>query len=539
MIDLLNTKLYNKFYEDYISGQQAALRHLSVFSLKDIQSHAVDLSRQSDPHRFAKSILIRQNKDLTSAKAKEHLSQLSMPNSVILITGQQLGLFASPVYTIYKLITTLKLTDKLNQQDKERHYIPVFWLETEDHDFQEINHCGLFDQGFQEKMIRYPGKDRGKVSIRHYRLEENINSFLSELRSSLVETEFSASLFNQLENLYSPGISWSQSVRLFLRNLFEPYGLLFFEPGDEEIKTLSGEFFRTLLQNNQEITRRFVATSARLKETGYPLQVKYLTGQTFIHFEDEENERRYLYQDGEDFYFRREKKRYTKNDILNLLIEHPRRLSTTVISRPLLQSWLLPVAAYIAGPGEIAYWAQIADLFSSFSLKMPVVYPRISATLIEPRINRYLQKYHIGPASISRKRKTFIEDYHKNELKKNARDPIKVLYKGLESGGRQLETYLQALDPTLVDAGKKSIERMAQTLENLENRVLRAREQKNSILSGHLQQVHTAFFPDEMPQERYLSPVYFLNKFGPQFFSYLYENLDADRVGHQLIYLPK
>jgi len=538
MNDVLRIRLYNDFFEDFIAGMEKTRQFLPDPSYPGIRNAADVLVRQTEWQRQTKAILQRQNKDLQSPLAVKYLKQLSDPHSVILITGQQLGLFASPLYTIYKLVTVIKLAEKLNSEDPGHTFIPVFWLETEDHDFQEINHCGFFDRDFKQTQIYYQGKDRGKLSIRYYQLDNEINSFLSEVRSSLVETEFSEPLFQNLQQWYKPGNSWTGAARSFLKDIFEVYGLLFFEPGDDEIKRLSTGFFNRLLQENEKISGQFEVTSDHLKKAGYHLQVSYLAGQTFIHLEDQEKNRQHLYRKGENYHFKDEDTTFTRSEIADRLKEQAEAISTTVVSRPLLQSWLLPAAAYIAGPGEIAYWAQLSDLFPLFDLTMPVVYPRIAATLVEPRISRHLSKYDIGTDTVSSRRQTFIDDYFKAESDRGDDNPIGVLKQQLEAADLHLVAQLERLDPTLVDAAKKTVERMQQSLANLENRVLRAREEKNNILSSHLEQVHTAFFPDEKPQERFLSYVYFLNKFGPQMTDFLMKNLKVEMPGHQLIYLP-
>ncbi|MEE9118160.1 MAG: bacillithiol biosynthesis BshC, partial [Calditrichia bacterium] len=174
MNKFLKTRLYNSFYHDYISNKLKT--HYFIDSLEQISWDKKVRSIDYTSIRFqqVKQILARQNTDLNSDKVKIYLEYLANPESVILITGQQLGLFASPIYTIYKIITTIKLAESLNNQKSNYQYIPVFWLETEDHDFQEINHIGLMDKDFQPRQIKYNGKDRGKVSLRHYQLESSI-----------------------------------------------------------------------------------------------------------------------------------------------------------------------------------------------------------------------------------------------------------------------------------------------------------------------------------------------------------------------------
>ncbi len=422
-METLKTKLYNKFYHDYISDLPAT--HPFIPSLSQRPLTEIDPKFDSDPQHFQKikAILSEQNKDQSSAQAKDYLRYLEDPDSRIIITGQQLGLFASPLYTIYKLITTIKLAELLNSQKSNHKFIPVFWLETEDHDFQEINHSGIFNKNFRPEQIRYEGQDRDKVSIRHYQLEKTIEDLIDNLKDRLIETEFSNDLYNNLRSHFQPGTGWSAAARSFLRELFEPYGLLFFEPGDEKIKHSSIPFFNQLIEDNDKVFALFNKTSEKLQASGYHNQVKVIPGQTYIHIENDSLQRMHLYRQDELFGFKDEGVHYSLNETIKKLQENPLTISTTVISRPLLQSWLLPVAAYVAGPGEIAYWAQLGSLFDHFKLDMPYLYPRISATIVEPKIKRYLMKYAISPENLLPKKGDFIDQYYKN-FSETEEDPL-------------------------------------------------------------------------------------------------------------------
>jgi bacillithiol biosynthesis cysteine-adding enzyme BshC len=429
------------------------------------------------------------------------------------------------------------LAESLNSGNSKFKYIPVFWLETEDHDFQEINHFGLFNKDSQPKQLSYNGKDLGKVSLRHYQLDDSISTLLSEIEENLLDTEFSKELFDKIKENYKPNQDWTSAVRQFLKEIFSSYGLLFFQPGAEEIKNISTQFFTELVLKGEEIKNIFDRQSSDLTGQGYHNQVKSIPGQTFIHLERENRQRGHLYKEGDDYYFKDSDYRYTQSEVLKLIEDNPTIVSSTVASRPLLQSWLLPVAAYIAGPGEIAYWAQLMQMFSVFELAQPVLYPRISATVIEPKVSRYIEKYAVDIKHLPLKRNEFIEKYFKNLSENEGDDPFRNLNNILEAEGQKLDSYIKSLDPTLIDLGKKSMERIKQTLENLENRLIKVKEQREGNLTNHLQQIHMAFFPDEAPQERFLSVIYFLNKFGPVFMDRLYSELELDNFDHQLLYL--
>jgi bacillithiol biosynthesis cysteine-adding enzyme BshC len=537
MNKILNRHLYNSFYHDYISKKSDA--HDFIDSPYENSWDQLIPTLDLNSKRFEKTrqILMAQNKDLTSEKAKIHLDYLSLPESVVLITGQQLGLFASPIYTIYKIISTIKLTESLNKQINIYKFVPVFWLETEDHDFREINHIGLPDKNFLPTQYIYKGKDRGKVSIRHYQLETPVKSFLVDIKENLLETEFTQDLFIKLNTLYKPGKDWNAAIRDYLKDIFNHYGLLFFQPGDNEIKEFSVDFFSDLIVRGKELRNAFDNQSDKLMAKGYHNQVKNIPGQTFIHFEQENRQREHLYQEGNLYYFKNLDKKLNREEILRKIDMDPLSISSTVISRPLLQSWLLPVAAYIAGPGEIAYWAQLGQMFPVLNLVMPVLYPRISATIVEPKIARYLQKYSPDIDQMSQKKDIFIEDYFKAQNENKGRNAISKLNQMLESEAGEVESYLKTLDPTLVGIGNKSIERMKQTLSNLESRVIKVQEEKEKHLTNHLDQIHRSIFPDEMPQERFLSLIYFLNKFGPGIIDRFVTELDSSTFRHQLLYL--
>jgi bacillithiol biosynthesis cysteine-adding enzyme BshC len=537
MKKILKTSLYNRFYYDYLASRAESTGFLSPVRDGSLQEIAQMIDAGSDHYQQVKGIMARQNSDLHSNKAKLHLDQLTKPQSVILITGQQLGLFASPLYTIYKLVTTIKLAESLNDQNNRYHFIPVFWLESEDHDFQEICRVGLLDPYFQPKEVTYQGQDRGKVPMRYYQLESSVRSFISEIRENIAETEFTSDLFDKIIKGYKQGTDWVTASREFLKDIFEDKGLLFFYPGDDEIKNISIDFFKQLLVDNEKYSMAFAEVSQNIVKSGYQNQVKVIPGKTFIHFETEDKKRFHLYRNDRDYYLKDSELKFTLESALEFISGHPIAVSTSVVSRPLLQSWLLPVVAYIAGPAEIAYWAQLGKMFKNFDLVMPQVYPRISATLMEPKIARYLEKNQADVENISFKKKEFIDQYYKNLSNTGADDPVGQLQKELLIKGGEIEAYLKQLDPTLIDSAKKTITRMVQTLENLENRVIKMREQKNSQLTSQLEQIHTAFFPANMPQERFLPIVYFLNKFGPQFVDSLYKNLEVDDFNHQVVYL--
>lgn len=531
MDKFLKTQLYNSFYQDFIADKKITHNYLPRYKPNAWKLISQKVSSGSTTHKQVKEFIIKDNSDISSSNAQKNLNLLHSDSTVFIVTGQQLGLLASPLYTIYKIITAIKLADFLNDLKCGYNYVPLFWLESEDHDFDEINHFGVWDAQINPKLIQYNGESRGKTSIRHYTFDENINLVFKELRGSIIDTEFSNELFNKIEDFFKPGKTWLDATRDFLKDIFYETGLLFFKPGHEEIKSVSSQFYHDILEKRFELQDSFEDKSNSLENAGYNNQVTVIPGKSFLFIENDNLQREHLFYDQNGFYFTDEKQRLNFDQINQIINESPQKISSSVVSRPLLQSWLIPTAAYVAGPGEIAYWAQISGLFDIMRLTLPVVYPRITATIIEPKIDRFIKKHNITVENISAN----LNDFINNFIKTSEEDEFDKIRKGIEAELVNIKQKVLEVDSTLESIWEKTKERILGQIDVMENKTIKAKKQKEQILISQLTQVHKAFFPDDYPQERYVSLIYFLNKFGPDIFKKIYENLKFDCFQHQLI----
>ncbi len=535
MMNVLRTRLYNKFYYDFLQAADGASNYLPPYSPDAISGVCQALSTGSDVHRQMKEVLASQNSDYPSGKAKDYLSQLADPNSVIIITGQQLGFLLTPIYTIYKAITTVKLAEYLNGLDTGFRFIPVFWLETEDHDFEEIRYAGVWDRNMKPLLISYEGQDRLYASVRHYELDHKIDEAVTKIQHEMLESEFTATLFSRLREHYRTGRSWTDATLGFFREIFTDSGLLFFEPGTADVKKISTAFFEQWLIRSGQVSESFSRLTSRIESDGYPAQVPDIPGKSFLHIEDEMLQRQHIYHEKGNYYLKDRPERWSQADLIDILRSEPQRFSTAVASRPALQSWLLPVAVYIAGPAEIAYWAQLRDIFNVMQLPFPVVYPRLSATLIEPKIARFIAKHNSDISHASLKMKEFVDSYFAHhQLDK---DRFKQWRSSITAIFAEITDYIKKVDPTLVPVATKTEQRIEGQVEQLEHRLLQAIEQKEQTLLSHLEQIHASIFPLEQPQERFVSVVYYLNKFGADFVNKLIESLELDPKRHQILNL--
>jgi bacillithiol biosynthesis cysteine-adding enzyme BshC len=532
---ILNTNFYNRFYADYLSGKETVHQFLIHPDKVDWQHQCQQIEPDSKIHCQLKNILIDQNADLKSETAQRYISHLDKKKSVIVITGQQLGLLASPMYTIYKAISTIKLAEHLNKKQLGYMFVPVFWLESEDHDFEEVNHFGIWRRQFEPQVLRYEGLNREKVSLRHYIIEPSIQSLFEQFKTSIHETEFTSEILFHLQDMFKPGVSWQDAICNLLKYCLADHGLLFFKPGANKVKELAVDFYSEFLERSAEVRGEFSNRSVLVQKAGYKNQVTDIPGKTYVHLEDDQLQRNHLYVQDETFVIQETARTFTRSEMQKLLKNNPHKFSTAVVSRPVLQSWLFPTAAYIAGPAEIAYWAQLGGIFDSLDIQMPVLYPRISATLVEPKISRYIDKHQVDIDSIGIKKEQFIDAYFKQKVVESRNNPFNDSRFKMKELRVAIQTYLKELDPTLVNVAEKTFDRIQRQLDQLENRSFKTQENKSQILVSHLEQIHASFFPQNHPQERFASVVYFFNKFGKQIIGQLFEQLNLTEWRHQVV----
>ncbi len=313
--------------------------------------------------------------------------------------------------------------------------------------------------------------------------------------------------------------------------------MLFFQPGTDPIKEISIPFFDRLLQKSAELNKIFADTSAELEVRGYKNQVPVVAGKTFIHFENDARQRDHLYFSSDHFYLKDAAKKLSLAEVQKFITRYPSMISSSVISRPLLQSWLLPAAVYVAGPAEVAYWAQLGRLFAGLEIPRPVIYPRITATLLEPKIARFIDKHRPDIENIIPRKTDFIHSYFTRLSQERGDNPVQELGNSFVAKEINLRQYLQRLDPTLVAVGEKVFERIKGQLDFLQDKIIKSGEQKENLLAAHLAQIHQAILPEQQLQERYISILYFLNKFGPAVLEKIYADLQIDSFRHQLLYL--
>ncbi|RMH62698.1 MAG: bacillithiol biosynthesis cysteine-adding enzyme BshC [Calditrichaeota bacterium] len=524
----------NTLYRDYVHRRSPAITFLGGSTGKDVRPMIDDIGRHPEMGR-AMEALIRQNEGSGDASVARQLERMQDGRPVMcVVTGQQAGLMVSPLYVVYKTLTAIKETARLNKIYPDVCFVPVFWLEGEDHDFEEVRSFTILDKSGDIRRFSAEEEAPEAYSINKRRLPARFDDLLFELKEALTPTEFSVPLFKELQKIYVSGRPWLEAFRDHLGGLFHGKGLLMFDAGQPEVKRLSRPFFEKIVTENEELVTRFEQGAEALLAAGYPVQVPVLPNRAYLFLSWRGEARLAMERDGTRIVHRPSGLSLTREETTRLLDKHPEWFSSTVLTRPLWQSFLLSTFSYVAGPAEIAYWAQLKPAFEYMGLIMPEVTPRHSVTLLEPRVAKLIRRLGVDPLNIPADKDAFVKHYHKNDALPELKHYFDVWLEKNREDEQNLLKQISVLDPTLRGPVSKSFYRNRQIMEKLHNRLVRRAMEKNNKLTDQLRHIHTALMPAG-PQERVLSAVYFQNKYGTHWLDRLMETLPDQFEKHAFV----
>jgi bacillithiol biosynthesis cysteine-adding enzyme BshC len=480
-------------------------------------------------------ILLHQNEHLNDLRAIENIKRLLEPNTVAIVTGQQLGLLSGPLYTIYKILTILKLTEKYNENYRDYKFVPVFWLEGDDHDFFEINKVKIIDK--QNHFFTHEFFLEGKPVEKNYGatgeiiLDSYIEKFLNNILNTLNFTEYHDNLKNLLFDSYKNTSSIRDCFCTFIQNLIKNSGIIFINPGDPKIKKMLKPLFDQEIISYPKTSELIINLSADLEEI-YHAQVKARPINLFMFH----TKGRYpLEPYGEDYTLKGIRQKYTKLEIIEKLNSTPEVFSPNVILRPICQDYLLPTFCYVAGPSEIAYYAQFKPIYEFFNVKMPLIYPRASITIIENKIQKILDKFNLRIIDLF----TNYEGVVRKVTEQVSNIKIDFIFNEIDKVTNPVFENLQntalLIDKTLINNVESSKEKVQHYFNLLKEKIFEAQKRNNKIALEQIEKTLLYLFPKNNFQEREINIIYFLNKYNLNFINTIREELDVELFNHQIL----
>ena len=480
-------------------------------------------------------ILQEQNKRFSVGEAaQENLRRLARPGCYAVVTGQQTGLFTGPAFAFYKALTAIRLARTLTERGLEA--VPVFWLATEDHDLAEVNHCYVQDRDGNPQRVEYSGQPPAEdAPVGAVQLSETIQTTLDTLAGFLPDSSARAEVMDALADCYRRGESLGTAFGRFLARIFRPFGVIFVDPLDERLHALSSPVFQAAVESAVPLGDAIAAQGQRLVEKGYHAQVRVTEDSTLLFLYAEGRRQALRLRDGR--FVPTEGESFSPDDLLARLREQPLVLSPNVLLRPVMQDYLLPTVAYVGGPSELAYFAQAAPVYERILGRMPVLVPRASFTLLEPAIQRLLEKYGLTLRDVCSGKQPLREKMAAKFLPPDLAAVFQKATAGLTESLDALQAALAKLDPTLADAAANSGRKMQYQLSTLERKAAQSAQNRTDQVERDALRFENALYPQKALQERVYSGINYLARYGPALLEEIYGQISTQCSNHQVALL--
>lgn len=476
-------------------------------------------------------ILERQNRVWdASPKTLENIARLRN-GSLAVVTGQQVGLFGGPLFSIFKALSTIKLAGEAAAAGID--CVPVFWLATTDHDLDEISHVSLLgpDGSLQKFSATTRGLTDAPVGMVTFGPEiEPVVEAAAALLGDSAATEF-------LREAYRPGENFGSAfARLFAR-LFADWGVILLDASDPELHRIAAPIYSAAIERGAELDEALMARGRELEAAGYHQQVKVTPSSTLL-FTLRDGARTPVHRRsnnslGGDFLIGNDA--VTPAEIVRRIESNPEQFSANVLLRPVVQDYLLPTLAYVGGAAEVAYFGQGAVVYKALLGRATPILPRLSATIVEAKAEALLERYSLAVADVFQGPQALREVLAKHSLPADLQMAFDRAEASLKQSLGVIQQSLGRLDKTLVDAAENAGAKMQHQIEQLRSRAARAELRQSELLGRHAELLSNALYPNKVLQEREIGGIYFLARHGTELLRGLADTLRTECLDHQII----
>ncbi|HEV8398121.1 MAG TPA: bacillithiol biosynthesis cysteine-adding enzyme BshC [Vicinamibacterales bacterium] len=475
-------------------------------------------------------IAAQQRRRGAASSAVAAAEQLRDPQTVAVVTGQQAGLFGGPLYTLLKTITAIRLAARV----REQHHVPavaIFWADGEDHDWEEVRSCTVLDADAGPRSIALPTSPASARPVGRVTLDTTVEAALNDLKAALPPTEFTPRLLEDLARLYRPGVGMSAAFAAWIEAILGPLGLVVYESSDPATKPLVADLFAHEIAMAGASAHRAIEAGTRLQQAGYHAQVTPAEGSLALFRLNDGREPIRVEGDiavvGDT--------RQPLADLVARARSAPQEFSPNVLLRPLVQDTLFPTVAYVGGPGETAYFAQLKEIYAAHGVPMPLVAPRPTVTLLDANGLKFLTRHDVPLESLKAQDESVLNQLLEAALPPAVEASIESAMKALDERLAAVTSAVTAVDATLEGAARSTLTRMQDDLKKLQAKVIQAAKKKDETLRRQFKNAQAQAFPGGAPQERVVGFVWFLNKYGPGLVERLCQEPPLDQPGHWVL----
>lgn len=476
-----------------------------------------DLMERSFPREALADYMSAYHAKFDSAAMRENIEKIRDERSVMVVGGQQAGLLAGPLYTIHKIISIIQFA-KEKESELGVPVIPVFWVAGEDHDVDEINFVytsGEKGPVKQKLPLHHVKKTAAKRTPLH---QEKTERWLRDVFSTYEESAYTNDLFDQLLRCLRKSETFTDFFEWIVCDLFEEDGLLLLNSGDFGVKPLERTLFKQIVESSDAIVARLNNTQAAMKQAGYQPIIEAGDHQANLFYEYDD-ERFLIEQENGQFSISEVGLTWTKDELLQEVEEHPERFSNNVVTRPLMQEALLPTLAFMAGHGEVNYWGELKGIFEYFDVKMAPVLPRLHVTILERHIDKKLPIRELSVEEVLTKGVKEKKDAHfQQSLPDSFVQSVQHAKRELANVHEAMRQEVLEIEPSFEQLLDKNAKFIEDQLQFVYQKVAKRVEEKEGYILRDFERIENSLKPLEAPQERIWNIMYFLNKYGPEFF---------------------
>lgn len=530
----------SRLFLDYLEDP-ASLRRFYPEAVRYHQEISSRSERVLDAYRTDRADLCDALEDANRSwgappETLENIGRLRSSSTVAVVTGQQAGLFTGPLYTIYKALSAVKLAACLTSRGTEA--VPVFWMATEDHDWDEVRYAEIIACDGRLARINLPVEMHTEgAPVGDLELDESVEEATQRLIELLPSSEFVPELERLLRDCYRPGARLGDAFARMMAKLTGRYGLVLLDPQDARLRRLAAPLYAEAVRRAEEIASSIETRSRELEAEGYHAQV-HASSDAFPLFLLDGGARRALTRTDEGRYRAKgTEHEWSLEDLAALALGEPERFSPNVTLRAVVQDYLLPTVAYFGGAAEVAYFAQTAECYRVLERPATPILHRASLTIVERCAGRTLERYGLRLEDFFDGLDPVIARVVEEHL---GADAARVMRETDETIGRALDRLreeLSGFDPTLADAldgGRRKIEYQ---LEGLRTRFHRARMGRDRATLRQLERAATSLYPEKSLQERHLNVSSLIARHGLYAIEWLHDAIDIGTADHQVVYL--
>ncbi len=495
-------------------------------SLDSVETAITGIAYPDERRAKVVAALREQNRSAGNA-TQENLNRLAQPETVVVATGQQVGLFGGPIFSVFKALTAAKHAAKLRERGISA--VAVFWLATEDHDLAEVDHAWLFDAGGKPRLAEGHAQSAESAPVGAAKLPPGVTDALREALSGMPYEE---GILRRAAEQYKEGRTLGQAFRGLFEDLLRPYGLIFLDPMDSSLRPIAGELIRKLVEKGDQALDLLIERGKELDAAGYHQQVAVGSGSSLL-FRVSEGRRSVIRRSGDRYLTEGGAK--SPAELITMLERDPEGFSPNALLRPLVQDYLLPTAVFIGGPAELAYLAQSAVLYDLLLSRMPVVMPRAGFTLLDGRTAKLLDRYELDVPGclvpLNELQDHIARRMTPPELQQRFDSEGAVIGAALD----RINETLTSFDSTLGEAFERSSRKINYQLAKIQAKAARESLLRNERSRGDADRLSNLIYPQKTLQERLYCALPFLARYGDDLLDRVYEAIDSDCLDHQVM----